>query len=79
MLQPKDESCIILFGIPNYVVEYAAGAFTKDILRECVVSLDPSFSQSPPVTITLNEQYTTLSGKGKGFSVCLCCAMKFLC
>ncbi len=65
VLQPRQSSCVILFGIPNHVVAFADTLFQHDILPECTFILDPSFGLSPPVDITLEENFAALDNDGK--------------
>ncbi len=65
MLQPRDNSCVILFGIPNYVVQFAEKVFTGDTLTECEIILDPSHGHTLPVNIVLKETFAALSVTGR--------------
>ncbi len=61
VFQPKQKSCIILFGIPNFIVE----VFKNDSLPECMFMLDPSYGQSPSVDIFFNETFPVMYSTGK--------------
>ncbi len=65
MFQPKQKSCIIFFGIPNFIVENAVEVFKNDSLPECMFMLDPSYSQSPSVDIIFNETFPVMHSTGK--------------
>ena len=64
VFQPKQKFCIILFGIPNFIVEYAAEIFTNDALQECMFMLDPSYGQSPSVDIFFKEMFSVMHSAG---------------
>ena len=65
MLKPRENSCVILFGIPNYVVQFAENVFRGDTLPECKFILDPSHGHTPPVNIVLKETFAALSVTGR--------------
>ncbi len=66
-LLPKEKSCIIVFGIPNYIVHYARETFLRDALKQCSFLIDITFGFTPPINISVIENHKITQNKGKVF------------